>query len=807
MKVHRYFVFLIVSLVFILTLLGLLGYSIGKGHHVQSIVPRAASLPLTTSPIALDPNPPTEVVRLVFVHHSVGDDWLGTDMGGLGDQLGANNYYVSDTYYDWGPDDIGSYTDIGNWWDWFRGSSSSTYMQALYPTTNQHAVYTRPMDNPGGENEIILFKSCYPNSHLGGNPDDLPTTGDNPLRGEDYTSPYHTVANAKGIYNDILEYFSTRQDKLFIVITAPPMYAPNTDAAHAANARAFNTWLVNDWLATYPQNNVAVFDFYNVLTSNAGSWDVNDLDEDTGNHHRFRNGIIEYITDQGGNTSAYPEGGSDDHPSAAGGQKATGEFIPLLNIYFNNWKSGGTIPVPNPTEPASQTGYIYLPLVTMGVPSPPAPQPTPTATIGPPPTGDCPLYSAEATFITGTSVYALPDFSEYPARQWFTDPTFNTCIIRVTDRNQDLSPDDISTGLANEYARVDSFNADGSRLLVRGTDGTWYLYNAQSLQPIDQLPLDNEPRWDSVDPDLIYYTSDTRLMYYDIETGQSDEIHDFSNDISNPNLVAVWTRHEGRPSQDSRYWGLMAQVEQDEDWVTSDFLVYDKQTDNVVMRDISALPGVSEGIDHVTISPLGNYFIASFDRYCDPGELGTDSDPCGMMVYDSDLTNGRGLLRTIGHYDPVLDAQGREVVIYQGIDTDLIDMIDLETGTITPLWDIDFSHEAIGFHFSGLGYDLPGWAVVSTHGDDKDPTIHTWMDDQVFLVELKSNGQVVRLAHTHSIVYEQPDSEIFYWAEPHASTNPDLTRIVFTTNWGRYDSGEVEMYMIALPQDWLGRLE
>jgi len=368
-----------------------------------------------------------------------------------------------------------------------------------------------------------------------------------------------------------------------------------------------------------------------------------------------------------------------------------------------------------------------------------------------------------------------------------------------------MSPDDISTGLANEYARVDSFNADGSRLLVRGTDGTWYLYNAKTLQPIAQMPLDAEPRWDASDPNMIYYTADTRLLYYDVQTGQGDEIRDFSNDISDPNLVAVWTRHEGRPSRDSRYWGLMAQVEQAGDWITSDFLVYDKQADQVIIRDISGLPGVSEGIDHVTISPLGNYFIASFDHYCDHGELGTDSNPCGMMVYDSDLTNGRGLLRIVGHYDPALDAQGREVVIYQDIDTDQISMVDLETGTVTALWDIDYSNTAIGFHFSGLAYDAPGWAVVSTHDDEQ--TIYTWMDDQVFLVELKASGRVVRLAHTHSIVDEEQDFETYYWAEPHASTNSDLTRIVFTTNWGRYDTGGVEMYMISLPQDWRGRIK
>jgi len=755
--------------------------------------------------------------RLVFIHHSVGDDWLSTGMGNLGNQLGANNYYVSDTYYEWGPDEIGSYTDIGNWWDWFGGPSSATYTQAVYDTTNRHADYTRPMADPGGENQIVLFKSCYPNSHLGGNPDDPPTSGPNPLRGEDYSSEHHTVGNAKGIYNDILEYFATRQDKLFIVITAPPLVASETDAAHAANARAFNTWLVEDWLDDYPYHNVAVFDFYNVLTSNGGNWYTNDLGWDTGNHHRYRNDAIEYITDQGGNTAAYPDGGNDSHPSAAGHQKAAGEFVPLLNVFYHRWKEGEGTPTPTATgipstatptatRTATPTGtvsppptrWVYLPLILKAY----APAVTPTPTPSPTPTvSGCPVYPPGFTFKTDLQVYAMPDLAEPAPRQWFTDPTFGTCLVRVTDRANDLSPDDTSTGLVNEYARVQSFNADGSRLLAHGTSGTWYLYDAQTLQPLGELPLGAEPRWDADDPDVIYYSDETRLMSYDVQTAVQIEVHDFADDFPGQNLAAVWTRYEGSPSRDRRYWGLMAE---DEDWIPVAFLVYDRQTDQVTIRDMRGVPGIEDDVDHVTMSPLGTYFIASFDRYCEPGQPGDDAHPCGLMVYDRDLTHGRGLLRIIGHYDPALDAQGREVIIYQDIDTDHISMLDLASGAVTPLWEIDFSFTAIGLHFSGLAFERPGWAVVSTHDDDV--ATHTWMDDQVFLVELKPGGRVVRLAHTHSVVDESQPVEYYYWAEPHASANPDLTRVLFTTNWGRFDTGEVEMFMIALPPDWSERL-
>ena len=403
--------------------------------------------------------------------------------------------------------------------------------------------------------------------------------------------------------------------------------------------------------------------------------------------------------------------------------------------------------------------------------------------------------------ITGTQVYPVPDVPEPAPRQWFTDPTFGTCLVRVTDRAHDLSPDDTSPGLVNEYARVQSFNADGSRLLGHGTDGTWYLYDAQTLLPLGELPLEIEPRWDAVDPDVLFYSDETRLLSYDVQTQVQSEVHDFADDLPGQNLAAVWTRYEGSPSRDRRYWGLMAE---DEDWIPVAFLVYDRQADQVTVRDMRGVPGIEEDVDHVTMSPLGTYFIASFDLSCEEGQLGTDAHPCGLMVYDRDLTNGRGLLRIIGHCDPALDAQGREVIVYQDIDTDHISMLNLETGAVTPLWEIDFSHTAIGLHFSGLAFERPGWVLVSTH-DDQFET-YTWMDDQVFAVELKAGGRVVRLAHTHSVVDENQPSEYYYWAEPHASVNPDFTRIVFTTNWGRFDTGEVEMFMVALPPDWPERL-
>ena len=271
-------------------------------------------------------SPPDEVVKLIFIHHSTGENWLTDGYGDLGRTLGENNYFVSDTNYGWGPEAIGDRTDIPNWTEWFASANTPTYMNALFNEAEQHASYTRTLTDPGGENQIIMFKSCFPNSALEGSPNDPAGTYEE-----------LTVSGAKYVYNTILQYFATRPDKLFVVITAPPL----SDGTYAENARAFNQWLVNDWLRenNYTLNNVAVFDFYNILT-------------DPNAHHRVKDGQIEHVPGAR-NTLSYPSG--DDHPSEQGSRKATEEFLPMLNLFYQRWKANApaqAAPQPDVNAPA-----------------------------------------------------------------------------------------------------------------------------------------------------------------------------------------------------------------------------------------------------------------------------------------------------------------------------------------------------------------------------------------------------------------------------------------------------------------------
>ncbi len=286
---------------------------------------------------AVNTDPPAAPVKLIFVHHSTGEAWLADDHGSLGLALRDNHYFVSDTNYGWGPNGIGDHTDIGDWWSWFRGPSSPAYLAALYAESGQHCGYSRLAADPGGPNEIVMFKSCFPNSQLSGPSSPVPAIGANPLKGQACGGSDFTVANAKGIYDDLLPYFAAHQEKLFVAIVAPPVASPDTPGG-----RAMADWMVDHWLqdAHYAHHNVFVFDYYDVLSSKTGAGE-NDLGLDTGNHHRVWNGAVQHKTDDGADHSAYPSAGGDSHPDRAGDLKATAEFVPLLNVAYNEWRGNG----------------------------------------------------------------------------------------------------------------------------------------------------------------------------------------------------------------------------------------------------------------------------------------------------------------------------------------------------------------------------------------------------------------------------------------------------------------------------------
>ena len=63
----------------------------------------------------------------------------------------------------------------------FTITGGSGNVSALFSESGQNCSYSRLATDPGGENEIIMFKSCFPNSQLSGPDSPVPAIADDPL--------------------------------------------------------------------------------------------------------------------------------------------------------------------------------------------------------------------------------------------------------------------------------------------------------------------------------------------------------------------------------------------------------------------------------------------------------------------------------------------------------------------------------------------------------------------------------------------------------------------------------------------------
>ena len=213
-----------------------------------------------------------DVVNLLFIHHSCGQNWLDNH---LREALDAKPYIdeVNDIYYsddvspDTGrPDSLGptpgDHTDMSDWLYWF----------------NDYLGGMATFDCATGTNRIIMFKSCYPNSHV---------TAEGTLPADPFDDS-HTVTNHQAVFRNaagsgtaytrngynyyaLEDIFEANPHILFIPVTAPPECQADATPATGANTRAFSDWLKKTWLPMYQSrtglNNVAIFDWFDILAA------------------------------------------------------------------------------------------------------------------------------------------------------------------------------------------------------------------------------------------------------------------------------------------------------------------------------------------------------------------------------------------------------------------------------------------------------------------------------------------------------------------------------------------------------------
>lgn len=387
---------------------------------------------------------------------------------------------------------------------------------------------------------------------------------------------------------------------------------------------------------------------------------------------------------------------------------------------------------------------------------------------------------AESSLIEGKNFEPVPDVSEPAQGQTIIDPVYGTAVTRITDHENDPS-----SGFARSYySRIQAFNADESRVMTHAEDGYWHLYDPETSTHIKKLqgPAGAaEVQWDVDNPDIIYFVGtngvDNEFYQMNVVTDEMVKLADFDGRVPWDNLFASRSRYEGSPSEDGEKWAFMAQ---DDSWNTLGIFVWDKSTDKILSTFDFAEHGIAEGPDYVSMSPSGEYVIASWSH-----ESGL-----GTRAYTKDFSSFVQLHHGSEHSDLVKLANGHDAFVsidYQANGGSVF-YIDIQTGEKVDLFPSYLNGSVTAMHFSGRAFDKPGWVLISTYDENK---ASEWLHQKIFAVELTENPRIFNIANHHSM-------EGGYWTEPQATVNKDFTKILFNSNWGNGSSTDIDTYMVEL---------
>ncbi len=405
-----------------------------------------------------------------------------------------------------------------------------------------------------------------------------------------------------------------------------------------------------------------------------------------------------------------------------------------------------------------------------------------TTTVTPPPppvttiTGPCAnFYAPDFSLAEGRLALSIPTAPK-PAKGAVTrEATFGTCLVRATDH----TADGVTSFARNDYSRRQPFNADSSRFIVDTGNGAWYLYDANTLQKLVQLnglSGDAEPQWHPTDPNTLYYlptNGGMKLYALNVATNTSTVAADFTGKLPWSNAAHVWTKSEGSPSRDARYWGF--QVE-DANFKILGFVVWDLQNNRLVgSKNVTVRP------DHISMSPSGRWIVSSGFE--------------GVFAYSADFSVVKQLHTTTEHSDIAIGKDGHDVFVSidYGSNDGTVFMVDIDTGVRTNLFPTYVNGAATAMHFSGKAYDKPGWVLIGAYAGSpsRDGSI-PWFEEKVFALELSPSPKVYEIAAHRS-------GRNGYWTEPHAAPNRDFTRLLFNSNWSSGSDTDVDAYLIQLP--------
>lgn len=425
-----------------------------------------------------------------------------------------------------------------------------------------------------------------------------------------------------------------------------------------------------------------------------------------------------------------------------------------------------------------------------------------------------PLINAGVTLKDGPEnpVPQLPDPQNFEQYKPVKAQYYETPMAKLT-RNKEA----IAAGekpFRSDYSRRNSFNCDNTLFLTYRKDGYWFVNDAKTLKPIgDALPsmaTDCEPIWSESDPHLLWalppYGEGCKLYEINVDTRKVVKTYELADRIKAfwSDAGRCWTKSEGAPSRDGRYWCWIVETAAYE---VRGIIVYDRVEDKIIAHmDASVKP------DHTSMTPSGKYAIISWAY----------NEPLGTRAYTRNLTDKHPaatgndpyikLHTQSEHSDIAILKDGSEVYVaadYTGNNGKLF-MCDVETGARTDLLYTYDQGTATAYHISGKCYNAPGYVVVSTYGEHigaqgdaenlRNKPLMQWYHRKVFVMSLEANPTFKILCWADSDRRKEWPNNDGYWAEPQATVNNNLTRVMFNSSMNSFSVNDIESFMVAIPE-------
>lgn len=435
-----------------------------------------------------------------------------------------------------------------------------------------------------------------------------------------------------------------------------------------------------------------------------------------------------------------------------------------------------------------------------GSASQPTPKPTPEPTPEPTPTSE----SAGSIGVTDPNKALMAgnlNFSGLPpAGQLFTDPVFNTQLMRFTEETKNAG------GYAtHDYSQLQAFSKDNKYILL-GTPRGYQVYNADSRLPAALPAQDNinVPRWQSaLDHTLLWVDTneDTtiKVQYANVDTGTITDHYVFPSN---------YDRIRGNQSfdelsRDGKWMAGMAQMSDGSNTIFTLNLETKKigaelSLDKLYSTVCSPDPqwGNLEP-DWIAASPLGNYLVVNWER--------DGLERCsGQEVYNIETGIYVGhSYDSHQHGDLGLTTDGKEVFVTVVMSSPednnypAVAYFELPNGANNPRVIKTVPWQAVE-HISCRG--PKGMCLVTSFAPEADWQYHNVLDKEIYL--LFFDGSIRRLTHHRS-------SGCGYWVQPRASISIDGARFVFDSDFWMHTGGQTSCQKIdemGGGEVWIGYL-